>query len=51
MKMLQGELRGLIDMPDIVLLKKFSYISAEDLAMSIPYNDEHWNEIYKSGKL
>jgi hypothetical protein len=51
MNILQGELRGLIDMPDVVLLKKLSYLSAQDLAMSIPYNDEWWNEIYKSGKL
>jgi hypothetical protein len=51
MNILQGELRGLIDMPDVVLLKKFSYLSAEDLAMSIPYNDERWNKTSKSGKL
>jgi hypothetical protein len=50
MNILQGELRGTIDMPD-VLLKKFSYLRAEDLAMSIPYNDERWNEISKSAKL
>jgi len=50
MNILQGELRGTIDMPD-VLLKKFSYLCAKDLAMSIPYNDEGWNEISKSGKL
>jgi len=51
MNTIQGELRGLIDMPDVVLLKKFSYLSVEDLAMSIPYNDERWNEISKSEKL
>jgi hypothetical protein len=45
MNMLQGELKGLIDMPDVVLLKIFSYFSAEDFAMSIPYIDECWNEI------
>jgi len=50
MNISQGELRGLIDMPE-VLLKKFSYLSARDLAMSIPYNDEWWNTISKSGKL
>jgi hypothetical protein len=38
-------------MPDVVLLKKFSYLSAVDFAMSIPYNDERRNEISKSGKL
>lgn len=38
-------------MPDVALLKKFPYLSAEDLAMSIPYNDECWNEISKSEKL
>jgi hypothetical protein len=27
MNILQGEMRGLIDMPDVVLLKKFSYLS------------------------
>ena len=50
MNILQGEPRRTIDMPD-VLPKKFSYLSAADLAMSTPYNDECWNEISKSGKL
>jgi hypothetical protein len=51
MKMLQGELRGLIDIPDVVLLKILSCLSAEDLAMSIPYIDERRNKISKSAML
>jgi len=51
MNILQGELRGLIGMPDVVLLKKFPSLSAEDLVMSIPYNDDHWNKISKSEEL
>jgi hypothetical protein len=31
MNILQDELRGMIDVPDVVLLKKFTYLSAGDL--------------------
>jgi hypothetical protein len=42
---------ALTDMPDVVLLKIFSYLNAEDLAMSISYIDFHWNELSKSPML
>lgn len=42
---------ALIDMPDVVLLKIFSYLNAEDLAMAIPYIDFRWNELSKSPML
>lgn len=42
---------ALIDMPDVVLLKIFSYLNAEDLAMAIPYVDFRWNELSKSRML
>lgn len=38
-------------MPDVVLLKIFSYLNAEDLAMTIPYIDFRWNELSKSPML
>jgi hypothetical protein len=49
--MLQVGMAALIDLPDVVLLEIFSYLSAEDLAMSIPYIDLRWNELSKSPML
>jgi hypothetical protein len=49
--MLQVGMAALIDMPDVVLLKIFSYLNAEDLAISIPYIDFRWNELSKSPML
>lgn len=39
---------ALIDMPDVVLLKIFSYLYAEDLAMTIPMIDFRWNLLSRS---
>jgi hypothetical protein len=49
--MLQVGMTALIDMPDVVLLKIFSYLNAEDLPMSIPHIDFRWNQLSKSPML